>query len=550
MKQNKTWAQIVANGKPAVKQNKPQIKNLQTKKEESKIVKQENINKINQTIQRVKPVGRPIVDIHIKDGFPPNYRDKESQQGTFNFEAMPKDLKLMIFEYIVKRYNIAFYDCKQFEGISKRWYYIFGNINYQVKFWPFKDASVNFDTYYLTSQMLKTAKNVPNTYTVSQFVYIYERRVDDGYFDETPKWKTINNYDTLFAESYDPRIWKNMRLPTLEEITDRLESKIHEYVQDAIARSEQAAKYVLDMLMYHKTELYKNLKLRPFVYDCFISGLRDGRSKYCNLSPKFVDWCIKQDWCPKHPSCLASLATSMPLNYLKNYVEIYCEHEWNHHKSKQFNKKLTKEKCRQKILLQMYKELESCFIIGRRQIIDDKELIEKFSYFFNQVPIEETESCFLYALNGFTCLESCDKADGHVCDIKQSKKVIEWLAKIIADAASSERLKTIMTFNWYTPSYSKARNFKVTSRKLEEEKYQQKMLQYGKTRKHINDKKMQKVINQRKRNRQFSAYDIDIYSDSDDSDGGYDYNNDRYDDEYVERLTFAELDDISTDEDW
>jgi len=222
---------------------------------------------------------------------------------------LPLEILTKIFQF-VKLNNIPL-------KVSHSWYNLFTNINFLIILFPAKPYSSAGISHSI--ELLKRTTVPPTIETVEKLVWNYPLQMD------LSDYKNINCYDDLFAETYDTKIWENMRLPTWQEITndiyineDRDKDGFYysEFVVKCLGRGKAAINHVMDLFAINRPSAFLKYKLTPTFCNstCFEKLKIDSESMHFYL---------QQKWFPTCPTVLASFAKlGLPFKYLKEFAEV------------------------------------------------------------------------------------------------------------------------------------------------------------------------------------------------------------------------------------
>lgn len=159
-------------------------------------------------------------DVTYTVRFPFTYRQHEQKQGKFYFEKLPKDIQLMIFGYIARFYTTSIIETiDALQHVSPRWYYIFGNINYQAIWFRHILEKRDATAVAFSRSMMFDCCNVPNRSTVELLSFQYETSEDQVHKEECGRFWGASScscpkpfaYDfrDIFRIYYDTPKWKN-----------------------------------------------------------------------------------------------------------------------------------------------------------------------------------------------------------------------------------------------------------------------------------------------------------------------------------------------------
>lgn len=417
----------------------------------------------------------------IKDGFPENYR--LDQKGVFEFEAIPTDVRLMIFRRMVNVYDVSVSQSKNLGRICKSWFLIFRNINFMVKIW---DLPLTGYGYINTKEMLSCTLAPVNQGTIPKLVFTYDDVVPahdySSYYTGEKEMRTVHfeRYADCFSETYHPAIFKNMRKPSLEEIRDSLD-----FFRQLLRRAPQTLIEEYWALI-ERTEEHFGVS----IYEILKQSVREQR-----IDAVFAQKIICMPCVPKY-SCVGTHLTYADTSFLEIFTETFdLTKDYDEYDCRVRTTRITQEEGVERFYSSIFNEILQFHLCFDRFGVDTyDEFLERFEKFsdifqfvYRKLPTSNVCKKFLWCMNA---VENQYK--------KKDSSTIKYMGKmetLFVQNADVHPLAEILVYDWYTPYNS---GFGVYNKELEEQKWRAGQAERDRERAAILEKKRRALANRRR----------------------------------------------------
>lgn len=330
----------------------------------------------------------------------------KSIPGYSPFSVVAYDVLMKIFGYLslselLHGNTHPYYTCW-------RWFRILKNINQLILLWPIEKGS--FEGFHRTSSFLKLTKFPPSQKTVTSLNWTYTQteKTWTGKKNVTVEDRLFS----LFVESYSPKIWQNMPLPTWEQTKkcgrcfEGTKANPVCGLEAALVRGNKAFSHVLNLMKENEPEKYRQLKFDGHILD----RLAWGYDSYRSISVKFVDWFIHQPFCTVTPYGLGRLVEAkFPLEKIREYAELPIQTNWNEYDHKD-QKLESLEEGRKLAYYEIYRAYQWRLYITEQNygsinhdpvpLPYNSETVRGFCYFYRKCPLNKVRDVLQISQNG------------------------------------------------------------------------------------------------------------------------------------------------------